>query len=435
MKFNELLGKATNEIPFYRQPIFQIIIIGLVAGVQPGRISSIFRCFSNFIPSHFTLKRFYNFINSGKIPWRKLWDALLLELGDPSVDGRILLALDDELSPKTGTKIQDCATHFDHAAKMNSAKYIWGNCRVVVGLLRFIHHRWAFLPLAQGLYKPLAKKVKSSAKLPYAEWLKTKSGIAAQRIIGIAGKFTQNSILIVSDSWFCSAPLIKEVRAHISGSVHILSRLRVSAAIFDLPGPRVKKRGRAPRYGKRLPNVREFSTQLRNQARTAEIHVYGKEREISFSEIICMSKALKCRVKVIFVYYRNFAFPLVTTDLSLPAERMIEYYSARWKIESGFKEIKHEIGSLDSQCRNLSAVDNHFQLCLFATSIAWVYASKLPLAPPRRHPTRRSNAFAFADIRRKIASEISSSDIFAGCCRKSFSSHGFSACFSIFSVV
>ena len=75
MKFNELLGKATNEIPFYRQPIFQIIIIGLVAGVQPGRISSIFRCFSNFIPSHFTLKRFYNFINSGKIPWRKLWDA------------------------------------------------------------------------------------------------------------------------------------------------------------------------------------------------------------------------------------------------------------------------------------------------------------------------------------------------------------------------
>lgn len=248
----------------------------------------------------------------------------------------------------TGKKIQDCATHFDHAAKMNSAKYIWGNCRVVVGLLRFIHHRWAFLPLAQGLYKPLAKKVKSSAKLPYAEWLKTKSGIAAQRIIGIAGKFTQNSILIVSDSWFCSAPLIKEVRAHISGSVHILSRLRVSAAIFDLPGPRVKKRGRAPRYGKRLPNVRELSTQLRNQARTAEIHVYGKEREISFSEIICMSKALKCRVKVIFVYYRNFAF---------------------------------------------------------------------------------------ADIRRKIASEISSSDIFAGCCRKSFSSHGFSACFSIFSVV
>lgn len=111
MKFNELLGKATNEIPFYRQPIFQIIIIGLVAGVQPGRISSIFRCFSNFIPSHFTLKRFYNFINSGKIPWHKLWDALLLELGDPSVDGRILLALDDELSPKTGKKIQSLSTN------------------------------------------------------------------------------------------------------------------------------------------------------------------------------------------------------------------------------------------------------------------------------------------------------------------------------------
>jgi hypothetical protein len=35
---------------------------------------------------------------------------------------------------------------------------------------------------------------------------------------------------------------------------------------------------------------------------------------------------------VVFVYYKGFAFPLITTDLTLTAEQMIEFYSARRKI-------------------------------------------------------------------------------------------------------
>jgi hypothetical protein len=132
-----------------------------------------------------------------------------------------------------------------------------------------------------------------------------------------------------------------------------------------------------------------------------------------------MSKALKCKVKVVFVYRKGFCFPLITTDLSLSAELMIEYYSARWKIESRFKEIKHEIGALDSQCRNTVAVENHFDLCCFVTSLTWIYALKLDHAPTRLHPTSRSNSFAFADIRRHIAKEISGDAILSGSCHKS----------------
>ena len=63
----------------------------------------------------------------------------------------------------------------------------------------------------------------------------------------------------------------------------------------------------------------------------------------------CIFGALKCEIRVVFVYYRNFTFPSFTTDLELTSEQMIEYYAARWKIESGFKEIKHEISANDSQ--------------------------------------------------------------------------------------
>lgn len=405
MKFFELLDQATAIIPGYRQIIFRTLMIALATGGQPGRISNIFRKFADFVSGKSTLKRFYNFINSRKIPWDALWQFIIQKLGNPTISGWLLIALDDTTYGNTGKHIFGRAKHFDHAAKTNSSKYISGHCRVVAGILQFIHGRWACLPLAQKLFIPLDKKGKSSAKLSHEEWLKTKSGIAATLVIKL-GKIFKHPILVVCDSWFGTYRFLQEIRKYLPQKVEFLTRLRISNTLFDFPEDTPPKRGRKRKYGKRLDNIPEIAAQLKNQAKRAMILVYGKKKEVCFSELICISGALKCEVKVVFVYYRNFTFPLITTNLKLTPEQMIEYYSARWKIESGFKEIKHEIGALDSQCRNEMSVENHFNLCLFATTFTWLYCAKLKQAPSRLHPTKHSNSFAFADIRRTIANEI-----------------------------
>jgi len=41
---------------------------------------------------------------------------------DPVTDGRLLVALDDFINPKTGRKIFGCSHIFDHAAKANQSK-------------------------------------------------------------------------------------------------------------------------------------------------------------------------------------------------------------------------------------------------------------------------------------------------------------------------
>jgi len=42
--------------------------------------------------------------------------------------------------------------------------------------------------------------------------------------------------------------------------------------------------------------------------------------------------------------YRNTRWiALFSTDLTLSVKQIIEFYDARWKIESGFKELKQEI--------------------------------------------------------------------------------------------
>lgn len=415
MKFTELLEQAASKVSAYRQSIFKTLLIALCTGNCPGRISSIFRAFSSLLTGKANSKRFYKFLNSAKLPWEDLWRLLASQLGDPSLDGRILIALDDTSYGKTGKKIAGCARHFDHAHKKNSSAWIFGHCRVVAGILSYGHGRWACLPFAQKLYLPLPKTVKASAKLPHSAWLKTKSGIGAELVLKIISLFNRQTLL-VCDSWFGGKPLLKEVREKSGFIVHLLTRLRVSAVLHAFPDAPSGKRGRRPKFGKRLPAVKALSTQLRQSARSSKIHLYGKVSEVIFSELICMSKALGCPVKIVFVYYKNFSFPILSTDLSLSAEQMVEFYSARWKIESGFKEIKHEIGAINSQCRKALAVENHFNLCCFATSLAWIYAFKLDHAPARLHPTKHSGPFAFADVRRKIANELSADAIFPGRC-------------------
>ena len=43
---------------------------------------------------------------------------------------------------------------------------------------------------------------------------------------------------------------------------------------------------------------------------------------------------------------------------------MIEYFGARWKIKSGFKELKLDIGCRTSKCRNAQAETDHLQICM-----------------------------------------------------------------------
>jgi len=61
-------------------------------------------------------------------------------------------------------------------------------------------------------------------------------------------------------------------------------------------------------------------------------------------------------IQVVWVYRRTQWIALFTTDLSLSTVEIIEYYGARWKIEAGFKELKQDIGSAETQDRNPVAV-------------------------------------------------------------------------------
>lgn len=185
---------------------------------------------------------------------------------------------------------------------------------------------------------------------------------------------------------------------------HMLSRLRCNIVLYAQPEPQQpKQRGRRRMYGKRLGSATDRAAEVRQQAKTYSVNLYGKRRDVCAYDSVIMVKTLKCPVRVVWVFRKTQWVALFATDLELSVIQIIEYYGARWKIESGFKELKQDIGSRTSQCRNAQAVTNHLQFCMMASTITWIYADRLKADPERRHKVKGRTSFAFSDIRRLIA--------------------------------
>jgi len=339
----------------------------------------------------------------------------------PVTDGRLLVALDDFINPKTGRKIFGCAHIFDHAAKANQSKYPWAQNVVLVGLLKQIKGRWACLPLAHRFYLPKKAIASNSDTMSIpgeATSFHTKLEQAAEMIIQLAHHFVGVPVTVVCDSWFGNNGLFKPVRKHLGTSFHLLSRLRSNSVLYTLASKRTaKQRGRSRKYGRRLGTCAEMAATIKPEASCLRVFLYGHYRDVLASTKVVMLKTLKCPVRVVWIFRKTQWIALFSTDLDLTTEQIIEYYGARWKIESGFKEIKQDIGSSKSQTRNAHAVINHINFSMMAATITWIYGALIENIPERRHKVRGRNSYAFSDLRHIIAN-AAMTDNFSAVCDK-----------------
>ncbi|MDX8390674.1 MAG: transposase [Mariprofundaceae bacterium] len=368
-------------------------------------------------------RAFYVFMASRKLPWSKMWIKLWGMIPEPETDGRLLLALDDCTSPKVGRKVFGCSYVFDHAAKANQSKYPWAQCFTAIGLLKLVKGRWTCIPLIHRFYLPKnaiqagCKNMAVNGKSPVFQ---SKLEQATDMLVKLSKHFSGMSILAVCDSWFGNNGLFAPTKKLVGNTFHILSRLRSNIILYAMP--RVKapgQRGRNRKYGDRMGTTAQLAVIMKEKARVRTVFLYGKKREVVVSSVDIMLKNLRCPVRVVFVYRHTQWVALFSTDLSLSVTQMIEFYGARWKIESGFKEIKRDIGASSSQTRNAQSVMNHLNFCMMSVTITWLYAIKLENTIKRRHMVRGRSGFAFSDVRHIIAKVVLSNDFDAVCTTKS----------------
>lgn len=413
---------SSTRLGRQRSRWFVYTLLAFVVPFTNSISSNILRCINTLFGLSVNRRRFYTFMASNKLPWSRLWPQLWNMIPSPVTDGRLLLALDDFINPKTGRKIFGCAHIFDHAAKANQSKYPWAQNVVLLGLLKRIKGRWACLPLAHRFYLPkkaLASKLDNMDIPGVPTSFHTKLEQAAEMIIQLAHHFVGVPVTVVCDSWFGNNGLFKPVRKHLGTLFHLLSRLRSNTVIYSMaPTKRAKgKRGRSRKYGNRLGTCAEMAATIKPEASCHRVFLYGHYREVMASTKVVMLKTLKYPVRVVWIFRKTQWIALFSTDLDLTTEQIIEYYGARWKIESGFKEIKQDIGSSKSQTRNAHAVINHINFSMMAATVTWIYGARLENIPERRHKVRGRNSFAFSDLRHIIA-KAALTDDFDAVCRK-----------------
>ena len=297
----------------------------ILVPITVSRTSHLLRAIETLFGVSIEQWRYYTFMASVKLPRDAVWEALWRAIPSPLVAGRLLLALDDSINPKTGKKIFGCQRTFDHAAKSNRMRWPWAQTIVTVGLLKPIHGRWSCIPLAFGFHLRRQTLSAGCIRLRRKALVFTDKFAQAVALIGRLGTFfAQASVLVVTDSWFGNNGLFKPLRARLGKRVHLLSRLRVNAALYAVPEPVPGKAGRPRKYGNRLGNAAELAAAMREKAQTHPLHVYGAVREVVAAEQVVMLKTLRCPVRVVWVYRKTQWVALMTTDLDLSIEQIIE---------------------------------------------------------------------------------------------------------------
>ena len=215
---------------------FALTLQAILIPVTASRTSNLLRSIATLFGVEIDQWCYYTFMASRKLPWRTLWDALWRAIPHPLVDGRLMLAIDDSINPKTGRKIFACQRTFDHAAKTNQTRFPRAQTLVTLGLLVPIHGRWCCVPLAFEFYlRREALRARCLRLLRNAVVFASKLSLAAVLIARVAACFKQAPILVVCDSWFGNNGLLRPPREKLGAHMHLLTRLRSNAALYAQP--------------------------------------------------------------------------------------------------------------------------------------------------------------------------------------------------------
>ena len=193
-----------------------------------------------------------------------------------SLGADLVFALDDTLVPKYGSKIFGRGCHCDHASRPNRPKYILGHNWVVLGLLHHcaVFSKWLCFPLLAKLFIP--EKALAKGK-PYRSRVQIVVEMVAQMKAIVKDSFT-----LVADGLFAKKALIQ---ACIAEGICFISRLRCDSCLYDIPKPpKVKRRGRPRKYGKKLGTPQELGADRKGFV-TYRLKLYGKMRTVHVKRI------------------------------------------------------------------------------------------------------------------------------------------------------
>lgn len=205
-----------------------------------------------------------------------------------------------------------------------------------------------------------------------------KTELGAELIRLVAKRFPNLRFRVLADHLYNGRSVLHAVLCEVD-NVHVVSRGRPDAALYELPPARAPgQRGRPRVRGERLPSPKEWADAHPEAFRTITVNLYGRRVTLEAASLLGMAyRSLPGRLLryVIVrdpagVYRTDF---LLCTDTALDDEQVLEAYARRWPLERTFQECKQKLCIENPQTQLPAAVRRSapFGMVLYTLVVLW----------------------------------------------------------------
>ena len=190
---------------------------------------------------------------------------------------------------------------------------------------------------------------RSNAHKRRLETMKGKSQIAIDMIKRAVESGIYADYLLV-DSWYSKPVFLKEMNTL---GLKVISRMVNNNKIWNFLG---KEKSLEAIYNK-------FK-----EIKTAKPGKYGKKIKFTYFSVVVEHKNAG-KLKIVFIKTKEKLIPIVSTDLEINEEEIIEIYKRRWDIEQGYKELREHFGFGKEENRIYEALIARITLSMFTYNI------------------------------------------------------------------
>ena len=310
--------------------VFVTAVVGFMVRADQRGVTSIIRALDLKPAFYKSLLRFFRSrVDPGKLA--DAWTRVVLNIFARHlvrVNGRIVLIVDGLKVPKEGRRMPAVKSLHQESENNSKPAFIMGHMFQSVALLvEGVRRRFA-VPLTSRIHEGLKANNKDQKTL------------VDKLVLEIGWLPIREPFLVLADAYYCAENFVGLV---IEQGGHVITVARSNAVAFEKPAPKPRGRGRKPIYGAKVKLASFFAGALTN----ANVNAYGGEP----TDVRYWTRDLIWKGTGKIVRYVGAIFPsgkravLMCTDVELSPEAIIEAYSARMRIEQGFKVLLHNVGA------------------------------------------------------------------------------------------
>ena len=314
--------------------------------------------FMNQSSESFKKDVYYRLLSNASYNWRKLLSLStlkILKLLHPLQEAQAVkvLIIDDTVEGKVGKNIEgscDCLWSNKEKRKIRGINIV--SLNYSDGFSNFmLDFAIATNKHARILIENFKNVInhRTNAHKRRLETLKGKSQIAIDMVKRAVNSGIYADYLLV-DSWYSKPSFVKEMNEL---GLKVISRMANSNTIWNFIGDRKTLNGLYDKY-KKLKNIKSG--------------VYGKKVKYQYFSIIVEHKKAG-KIKIVFLKTKEKLIPIISTDLEISDETIIETYKRRWDIEQGYKELREYFGFGKEENRIYEALIARITLSFFTYNI------------------------------------------------------------------